>query len=257
MNVLFIFLIACVAPAAPFHLLIDPGHGGKDKGATKADIYESEITLSVAKKLADILRSDSRFKVSLTRTTDDHLSLIQRSQLAKDKATDLFLSIHVNSSPDTKAKGAEFYFQNQLAPDEESMFLAHRENDLETGTAERDPHSYPFVEQAGYPPEVTAILTDLLDSNRLLNSSLLCKSLRTTWRGHGKGKSSSVRQAPFFVLSQITVPSALVELGYLTNPDDLQLLTDPKAQARMAEDLYLGLLQYRESITQRHASRQP
>lgn len=245
-------LLSQLVTAAPLHVLVDPGHGGRDHGAVRESVFESDITLQVAQKLKEHLAKDRRFRVSLTRQSDESLSLAQRGAKAHEKRADVLVSIHVNSSPDPRAKGAEFYFQNQLPPDEESMFLAHRENDLEQGTA--SPSSYDIK---GFSSEVTAIVTDLFDSQRIWRSSQLCRHLKSSWRGTSKSKSNSVRQAPFFVLSQLAIPSVLVEIGFLTNDEDMAQMTDAKTQGRIAEDLYRGLIQYRESITTGHASRQP
>ena len=89
---------------------------------------------------------------------------------------------------------------------------------------------------------------NLLDGDRLLRSSELTKALKLTWRGSKKSKNGSVRQAPFYVLSQMPLPSALVELGFLTHPDDLAALTDAREKRRMAEDLFRGLVAYKESM---------
>ncbi|MBX3022197.1 MAG: N-acetylmuramoyl-L-alanine amidase [Bdellovibrionales bacterium] len=248
MLALLLWLSTATAIAAPppLHVLIDPGHGGKDNGTTRSATRESEITLAVSLRLYELLRRDRSFKVTLTRSEDRHLNLAQRARLAREAKPDVFLSIHVNSNPDARAKGAEFYFQNQLPPDEESMFLAHRENDM--GDSEKETRTYAFVAKNKYPAEVSSIVSDLLDSDRILRSSELSRALKTNWRSR-QNKSNTIRQAPFFVLSQLHTPSALVELGFLTNNEDFAQLTQNSVHAKMAEDLYRGLLQYRESIT--------
>ena len=85
-------------------------------------------------------------------------------------------------------------------------------------------------------------------------SSHIVKSLKTNWRGFRKGRSNSVRQAPFFVLSQMTTPSALVELGFLTNSEDFSDLTNEERLKGMAEDLYRGLVSYKESMDKARAN---
>lgn len=246
---MLLWLSLCVqlAVAGPLTVMIDAGHGGRDHGTVKNGIREAEITLSVSRALNELLKKDNRFQTLLTRKDDSTVSLNRRALLAKEKRADLFLSIHVNSNPDHKAKGAEFYFQNQLPPDEESMYLAHQENVTDDGEQEK-PLTYEFLDHSKYPTEISTILTDLLDSERVLRSSELSKALKTAWRGSRKSKSNSVRQAPFYVLSQMRVPSTLVELGFLTNADDANELNNPKAQKKMAEDLYRGLIAYKESI---------
>lgn len=233
--------------ASPLTVMIDPGHGGRDHGAVKNGVFESSITLAVSRQLRDLLKKDRRFRVLMSRDEDVSISLYRRATLAKSERADVFLSIHVNSSPDLRAKGAEFYFQNQLAPDQESMFLAHKENVAEEGE-KVEPISYEYLDKSNYPPEVAAILGDLLDGDRVLRSSELSKSLKLKWHGTRKSKNNSVRQAPFYVLNQMRTPSTLVELGFLTNSDDYQDLNNREVQRKMAEDLYHGLIAYKESI---------
>lgn len=248
---LCVLLSALSAPAtalsAPLVVIIDAGHGGRDHGTVRGSVQEADITLAVARQLNVLLKKDKRFTAQLTRSDDSSISLFRRAQMAKDKHADLFLSIHVNSNPDNRARGAEFYFQNQLPPDEESMFLAHQENVADEGETVT-PITYEFLDHNGYPNEVSAIVNDLLDDQRILQSSQLSKALKSCWHGTSKSKSNSVRQAPFYVLNQMRTPSSLVELGFLTNKDDFAALTSPTVQRRMAEDLYRGLLQFKDSI---------
>jgi N-acetylmuramoyl-L-alanine amidase len=233
--------------AGAMTVMIDPGHGGRDHGAVKNGVFESKITLAVSLQLRDLLKKDRRFQVIMSRDEDTSISLYRRAMLAKTQHADIFLSIHVNSSPDLRAKGAEFYFQNQLAPDQESMFLAHKENVAEEGE-KVEPLTYDYLDKNNYAPEVAAILGDLLDGDRVLRSSELSKSLKLKWHGTRKSKNNSIRQAPFYVLNQMRTPSTLVELGFLTNADDYQALNDREVQRKMAEDLYHGLIAYKESI---------
>ena len=227
-------------------VIIDPGHGGKDRGTNRKNIFESEITLKVAQALHDLLKKDKRFRPVLSRTDQHGVSLNDRARVAKNQKADLLLSIHVNSSPDSKARGAEFYFQNQLQPDEESMFLAHQEN---AGEDQTDIPTYDFLDRHKYSPDVAAIVTDLLNSDRVWRSSNIAKALKTNWRGsHKRFSTNSIRQAPFFVLTQMTTPSSLVELGFLTNHDDYNDLTDAKKLRDMAGDLYRGIAAYKESM---------
>jgi len=248
-----------LAHASPLTILIDAGHGGRDHGAVRNGVHEADITLAVSRDLRDLLKRDHRFQVSLSREDDDSVSLYRRARMAKDKKADLFLSIHVNSSPDARAKGAEFYFQNQLTPDQESMLLAHKEDVAEAGeeggaapqargSPSVQPITYDYLDKNNYSPEVASILNDLLDSDRVWRSSEFSKALKIKWRGTRKSKTNSVRQAPFYVLNQMRTPSTLVELGFLTNADDFRELTDPAVQHKMAEDLYHGIVAYKESM---------
>ena len=212
---LFLLSLGATAHAAPLTVWIDPGHGGRDHGAVQGDVHECDINLAVSNKLQALLERDRRFQVQMTRTQDVFVSLPDRARMAKSGADDLFLSIHVNSSTDRQARGAEFYFQNQLPPDEESMFMAHQEN-LSAQDENYQPFSYEYLKANRYPTEVAAIVNDLLDSQRVQRSSELSRALKLNWRGSRKarGRATAIRQAPFFVLNQMRVPSTLVEIGF-------------------------------------------
>src|SRR5689334_16355568 len=122
-------LLSGSASAYGLHVIVDPGHGGVDHGTTHKDARESEITLDVAKRLVKKLQATHKFKATLTRSDDHLIGLVTRVKIAEKAKGDVFLSIHVNSSPEAKARGAEFYFQNQLTADDEAMYLAHKENE--------------------------------------------------------------------------------------------------------------------------------
>lgn len=244
------FHLASATTSQPMTVIVDPGHGGIDDGAVRENHKEADITLEVSRKLFDLLKKDRAFKPLMSREGNLAVSLSGRSNFAREKKADVFISIHVNSSPDVKAHGAEFYFQNQLPPDEESMMLAHREN---SGDGTDAQIKYAFLERNTFPNDVSAIVGDLLDGDRVLRSSQLSKALKISWRGSKKSKTNSIRQAPFHVLSQMTVPSSLIELGFMTNPADLQELTSESHQRRMAEDIYRGLKSYKESMDKSQA----
>lgn len=238
-----LLLLTFLSPSSwALHVIIDPGHGGIDKGTTREQVTESLTSLDVAKRLALKLKKDHGFKITLTRTDDRQLGLADRVQIADLAGGDVYLSIHVNSSPDAKARGAEFYFQNELATDEEAMFLAHRENAAPEPGAARA--TYPVLKNTK--PAVRAILEDLLDADRIHQSSVLASFLKSNWHGHKK--TSSIHQAPFFVVSGVHMPATLVELGFVTNSEDYQALTDEDYLNRAAQSLYEGLKEYKDSL---------
>lgn len=221
---------------SPLHVVVDAGHGGSDRGAVLNKMAESEITLSVALKLKKRLQNDPRFKVSLTRDSDSNVSLEERSDKAHHVNGDVLLSIHVNSSPDPRARGAEFYFQNQLPPDEESMYLASRENEQTTSNNEK----------ARAKTELNTIIDDLKNNHRIWASSKLAKALIDQWDLSKKARSHSIRQAPFHMVSYVNIPSNLVELGFLSQPDEAARLVRADHQENMAQKLYKGLIEYKE-----------
>lgn len=244
-----------MSAAAPFRVIIDPGHGGRDHGTVHASIRESEITLKISKLLAEKLQADPRFQVELTRAQDVKLTLETRVDRALHVRGDVLLSIHANSSPDKRAKGAEFYFQNQLPPDEEALFLAARENNEVDERTMRTPATVKALSSTIKSSDVLSIVEDLLRNSKIEASSNLVKALIRNWQGEDKGLSSRLRQAPFYVISNVQMPSALIEVGYLSNEDERNRLTDPAYQKKIAESLYLGLLEFKESMDKTPLSR--
>ena len=238
-----------LAAASPYHVILDPGHGGKDDGATKFKVKESEITLIVAKKLEQLLKKDKEFSVSLTRRSNRSLSLKQRTQIAEARKGDLFLSIHVNSSLDPRAHGGEIYFQNQLPPDEESLFLASKENAAES--SESTDLSWPLTPltlPSETPKDVQLILMDLQRNERIRLSGLMSESLIKFWTGKIAYRKRKIRQAPFYVISNINMTSVLVELGFVTNSMEAKKLVSDPYQDKLAKELYLGLKNVKEVL---------
>lgn len=244
LKVLFLLLFG-VQPTQAMHVIIDPGHGGVDKGTTRGDFRESDVALKVAQRLAAKLRAKrTGFKATLTRNEDRSVGLLERVRIAEKAEGDVFLSIHVNSNPDPRAKGAEFYFQNQLAADEESMYLAHQEN--VSGETEPQSAVLPVLKDVSAP--VRAILEDLLKADWIQQSSYLSRSLKTHWRCSHKSNAKSIHQAPFVVVSEVHMPAALVELGFVTNAEDFKSLTDDAYLEQVAQSLYEGLVDYKDLV---------
>jgi N-acetylmuramoyl-L-alanine amidase len=236
-------LFPSLSGAAPLHIMLDPGHGGIDTGAAKGKLRESEIALKVALKLADLLRHDPRFKVSMTRTKNVTLTLPQRTEAAKEAGADLFLSIHLNSSTDPRVHGKEFYFQNQLPADEEAMFLASREN-AENEVKEHDSSK----ERLSAKSDLKQIIEDLQRNERILSSSELSRFLFENWISQGRRKKTAIRQAPFYVVSNTHTPSVLVEVGYLTHAEEGPRLARDDYQSELAQSLYKGLTKFKETV---------
>ncbi len=229
------------AGAKPLHVILDPGHGGSDNGATFEGLRESEIVLKVSKVLAGLLKKDGRFKVTLTRQTNETVSLTERTNLAREAKGDVFLSVHVNSAINEKPKGAELYFQNQMPPDEESRFLASRENKGATTTNEAKAKS-----------DAVGIVDDLERSFHTHQSYSLVRAIRATWSK--TGANPVIRQGPFHVLYEVAMPSALVELGYLSHPEEAKWLAKPDTHRALATILYEGLLQFKERLDKKRPS---
>lgn len=250
-------LILCISSIAqptssfakPFHVIVDAGHGGKDNGARKYNIKEADITLSVAKKLQALLKKDPAFNVSMTRTSNRSVSLKQRALFANRRNGDLFISIHANSSLDSRAHGGEIYFQNQLPPNEEALFLASKENaDKNDGSPSSAWPLYPIKLAPGTPTDVKHILKDLQRNERIRQSGLMAESIINAWTGKFSYRKRKIRQAPFYVVSNVTMPSTLVELGFVSNRQEAKRLTSNSYQNKLARELYKGLQKIKEVL---------
>jgi N-acetylmuramoyl-L-alanine amidase len=248
-------------------IVLDAGHGGLDTGASNGQAMESDIALRIA-KLVSAQLTKSGYKIIMTRTKDEAVSLERRAAIANESEGDLFVSIHLNSSTDTRAQGKEFYFQNQLAVDEESLFLANRENHehedpmspsvnpgqdriQKAGLRNAEAARIPDLNIAKGPvrTDVRSILEDLDRTARIRESSELAKVLYQEWQGSeaskaSRGSSRGIRQAPFFLVSNIAMPSVLVEVGFLSNAKEGAKLQRSDYQAALAEALASGIDRY-------------
>lgn len=212
---------------------IDPGHGGAEQGAVHSGIVESQIALDISKELHSLLLKDADFLSQLIRQSDKDLELEDRVRLSKRFNTDLFISIHANANPNPSAQGTEFYIQNQLPVEEETLFLAHTEH-----SGKNDIESKPRG-------DVEAILYDLEKSHRILKSFQVSSYLQNKWP---RTRKRRIRQGPFYVLSHNDVPAVLVEVGYLTNPKERAKLTQKAYQREMAKKIHMALKDYAKSM---------
>ena len=202
--------------AARIKLLIDPGHGGYDWGAIGVcEILEKDLVLEVSQILFEQLKGDPRFEVTITRDTDVFPPLEERKRIARELAVDFFVSIHANSGRRVAADGPEVFFLSLKASDKAAMQVAVRENlgnEIEEATF--DQH-----------PGLEMILQDMAQTDHLKKSSVLAELIFDELIFSLPGESRGVKQAPFVVLNGIGIPAVLVEIGFITNPDDCYLLS--------------------------------
>ena len=149
-------------------------------------------------------------KVILTRSSDRFLSLEERTAVANDARADLFLSIHANAARSRKPRGIETYFASLDATDKESRETAERENSAFGAAAAKIDNADPLA----------AILGNLIETQHLQESSEFAKLAQIELSGVAKARSRGVKQAPFVVLMGVQMPASLVEIGFLTNPDE-------------------------------------
>ncbi|MDD8020572.1 MAG: N-acetylmuramoyl-L-alanine amidase [Acidobacteriota bacterium] len=217
-------------------IVIDPGHGGIESGAKgNYGSLEKDITLSVAKKLRDKIEGELKYRVVMTRDSDVVVALDRRAAVANNNKADLFISIHANGSRRTKARGSETYFLSLNATDEESRRLAYFENnsgELENRLGEQD-----F-------DELKLILWDMAQSAYLKQSSQLADLVQSQLNQLLNTQNRGIKQAPFKVLTGVASPAILVEIAFITNPEEEKKLQSEEFQTQVAEAIYRGLNEY-------------
>ncbi|QDZ10172.1 N-acetylmuramoyl-L-alanine amidase [Devosia ginsengisoli] len=222
-------------------VVIDPGHGGIDSGAETADgIKEKDIVLAFALRLQELLVESGRFDVALTREDDTFLRLEERVALARTNKADIFISIHADSFQQPEIRGASVYTRDEKATDVLDKVLADNENktDVIAGFA--------MPQMA---PEVVDILLDLMRREMRHQSFMAAQAIVHQLEPSVELRRFPVRQADFFVLQAPDVPSVLVELGFLSNADDMANLLRGEWQDRTAGALARGISTYFDSLT--------
>ena len=218
-------IIDARTPGRPL-VLIDPGHGGQDPGATavSGDISEKQLTLQLGRELRDKLASDGRVRIAMTREDDRYLTLDQRSGLARRLGASLYVSLHMDSAPNPLARGASVYSLSDVASDAEAERLARTENSA-------------AARAAGSDGSVRAILSDLALRSQMTSSANFAERLVHNSQGRVELRPQPHRFANFFVLRSVGVPAVLFEAGYISNVDDEALLRSPEQRQRIVAAL--------------------
>lgn len=205
-------------------VVLDAGHGGHDEGATgPSGLREKDLVLDVTRRLKKRLERRG-VKVILTRDGDRFIPLEERTSVANDARADLFVSIHANASKSRKPRGIETYFASLEASDDAARAAAEREN-MAFGAAAPD---------LGQDDPLAAILGDLIATQHLQESSEFAKLAQGELAAIGRARSRGVKQAPFVVLMGVQMPASLLEIGFLSNPDEEKGLKRGKRRDEIA-----------------------
>ena len=217
-------------------VVIDPGHGGKDPGASSDEVKEKAITLALAVALRDELLKQGGVRVALTRSDDTYLLLDERPAIARRLGADLFISIHADSTAgDGSATGATVYTLSAKGSSQTAERIATRENaaDQINGVRIKDQNA-----------AVNAILVDLSQRESEAASQQFAGLILREARGVIPFKDAAVQSAAFVVLKAPDVPSVLFETGYINNPGDLARLTTPAGRQSFAASLTQAIKVY-------------
>ncbi len=216
-------------------IVVDAGHGGSENGAKgPTGLLEKDVTLDMAKRIQAGLLKRLGVHVILTRDTDRQVGLDDRTAVANHERADLFLSIHVNASPANKARGAETYFLSYQATDDEARAAAALENNT-LG-----------VENPKTDSALGMVLWDLAQSQYLAESSRLAEAIQQNLNDLLRIESRGVKQAPFKVLMGATMPAVLVEIGFITNPEEEDRLKQDGYRDRIAQAIVDSVAAFKE-----------
>ena len=223
-------------------IVIDPGHGGKEVGAVgPGGLMEKDVTLAVARKLADSLAKATGARIVLTRDDDNVVSLDHRTSIANQYKADLFLSVHMNAAVVKGAKGSETYFLSLEASDELARKAAETENASASAAA----------------ADLKLILWDLAQQAYLDESSRFAQAIQEEMNAATGVQNRGVKQAPFKVLIGATMPAALVEVGFISNPEEEAKLKSDEFQTLMVAALTRAVQRYKTDYETRIGVIQP
>ncbi|HQA04262.1 MAG TPA: N-acetylmuramoyl-L-alanine amidase [Thermodesulfovibrio thiophilus] len=217
-------------------IVIDPGHGGKDPGAIgPTGLKEKDVVLDVALKVRELLKSDPQYDIVLTRDQDIFIPLNKRTEIANKINADLFISIHANASTNSYARGVETYLLN-WTDDEEAIRVAARENAISVKKMKQLKGELGFMLAS---LEREAKRDDSVRLAGYIHNSM-ADELKNDFSRHNNG----VKQALFYVLVGAQMPSCLLEISYISNPEEERLLDDESYRMKIAQSLVEGIKNY-------------
>ncbi len=230
-------------------VVIDAGHGGKDAGAVSKDkkSYEKTFTLSIASTLAEKIRKEfPDVKVVMTRTTDRFVELRDRAEIANKAGGQLFISVHINSSVSTSPNGYSVHILGQSSNKNRDLFaynmdVVKRENSV---ILLEDDYSTKYQ---GFDPsdEQSYIFMTLMQNAHLEQSLLVASVISEKLKGGPIKADRGIWQNPFYVLWKTAMPAVLVELGFISNQNDLSNLKQESKREDLAERLFQAFKDYK------------
>lgn len=223
-------------------IIIDPGHGGRDPGAIgPGNIYEKDVTLDIGRQLKKLLVENTDIRVIMTREDDRFVPLRDRTKLANREQGKLFISIHANSNRNRNVHGLTTYFLGP-ARTEEALEVAKRENAVIS--YERDQSSYQEFENEEF------ILLSLAQNAYQLESEEFAALVQDYVSRQVGIKDRGVKQAGYYVLIGASMPNVLVEVAFISNKREAELLSSSRFRKKVAEGLFQSVMQFKQKYEQ-------
>ncbi len=231
-------------------VVIDPGHGGEDPGASGTKTKEKDVVLAIGLKLGKLINENLKdVKVIFTRNDDKFIPLHERAEIANKNSADLFISIHANANTNHFVYGSETYAMG-LHTEEKSMEVAKKENAV---IAYEKDYS---VHYEGYDPNSAEsfIIFTLMQNTHLSQSLEFAGYIQNKLEKSAERANRGVKQAGFLVLWKTTMPSVLIETGYISNPEEEKFLNSEAGQLKLASAIYKAFADYKNQIESKSAS---
>ncbi len=226
-----------------YTLVIDAGHGGKDAGAVSRNSKEKDINLAVALALGNLVKQNCPdVKVIYTRDKDVFVALDERANIANQAKADLFISIHTNSTAQRVGPtGTEIYTLGMHRA-ADNLAVAQRENSVITMESNYQ------QKYEGFDPNSSEsyIIFEFIQDHNMEKSVAFARTIQSEFRATAKRPNRGVHQAGFLVLRATSMPSVLVELGYINNSSDETFLTSKKGTETMAQSIFNAFKAYKK-----------
>jgi len=217
-------------------IVLDAGHGGHDPGARANNLREKDITLDVVKRLGELIEKKTDIEVVYTRKTDKFIPLWERTKIANESGGKVFVSIHVNASRNRSASGFETYLLRPGKTDA-AIEVAELENSVIQLEDNQDQYGDLSNEQL--------ILATMAQSSFMKESEVMADLVQREFDKQLPGQNRGVKQAGFIVLIGASMPNVLVELGFITNNHDANLLKKKSYRQDVAEAIFDALMKYK------------
>ncbi|MFV0521324.1 MAG: N-acetylmuramoyl-L-alanine amidase [Mangrovibacterium sp.] len=242
---LFINFFASSEAQERFTVVIDPGHGGFDPGTSNKNIEEKDLVLNYVFEIGKIInQSDPSIQVIYTRTKDNFIPLHERAAIANKNHARLFVSIHANSYPKAYVRGLETFIVGMHDSDD-NFNIAKKEN----AVILNEDNYKAYYEDFDPNSSESYIIFDMVQEEHLMESADFSILVQNNITKYTSRKNRGIKQAGFLVLKEVNMPGVLIELGYLTNIEELNYLLSNKGKENIAQAIAQAIIEYKNKYT--------